>query len=64
MRTVRRLLMTAVIEIRTVDPTDRDARRCIRAYFAELDRRAESGFDPGAGSSAEPQELVPPAAAF
>lgn len=64
MRTVQRLLMTAVIEIRTVDPTDRDAGRCIRAYFAELDRRSESGFDPGAGISAEPHELVPPAGRF
>ncbi len=64
MRTVQRLLMTAVIEIRTVDPTDRDAGRCVRAYFAELDRRSESGFDPGAGISAEPHELVPPAGRF
>ena len=64
MRTVQRLLMTAAIEIRTVDPTDRDAGRCIRAYFAELDRRSESGFDPGAGISAEPHELVPPAGRF
>jgi len=39
MRRVQRLLMTAVVEIRTVDPTHQDARRCIRAYFAELDRR-------------------------
>ena len=64
MRTVQRLLMAAVIEICTVDPTDRDARRCIRAYFAELDRRSDSGFDPAAGISAEPDELVPPAGRF
>jgi DNA-binding MarR family transcriptional regulator/GNAT superfamily N-acetyltransferase len=64
MRTVQRLLMTAVIEIRPVDPTDRDARQCVGAYFAELDRRSESGFDPGAGISAEPHELVPPAGSF
>jgi ribosomal protein S18 acetylase RimI-like enzyme len=55
---------TAAIEIRTVDPTDRDARRCVSAYFAELDRRSESGFDPDAGISAEPHELVAPAGAF
>jgi DNA-binding MarR family transcriptional regulator/GNAT superfamily N-acetyltransferase len=64
MRTVQRLLMVAVIEIRTVDPTDRDGTQCIRAYFAELDRRSESGFDPGAGISAEPHELAPPAGRF
>jgi GNAT superfamily N-acetyltransferase len=55
---------TAAIEIRTVDPTDGDARRCVSAYFAELDRRSESGFDPDAGISAEPHELVAPAGAF
>ena len=64
MRTVQRLMITGIIEIRTVDPTDQDARRCIRAYFAELDRRSDSGFDPGAGISAEPHELVPPAGRF
>jgi DNA-binding MarR family transcriptional regulator/GNAT superfamily N-acetyltransferase len=64
MRTVERLLTTSAIEIRTVNPTDRDATRCIRAYFAELDRRSESGFDPSAGISAEPDELTPPAGCF
>jgi DNA-binding MarR family transcriptional regulator len=64
MRTVQRLLMSPAIEIRTVDPTARDARSCIRAYFAELDRRLESGFDPSAGLSADPHELVPPAGRF
>lgn len=64
MRTVERLLTTSAIEIRTVSPTDPDATRCIRAYFAELDRRSESGFDPSAGISAEPDELTPPAGSF
>ncbi len=36
----------------------------MRAYFAELDRRSETGFDPAAGISAEPHELVPPSGAF
>jgi GNAT superfamily N-acetyltransferase len=52
------------IELRIVDPTDGDARRCLDAYFAELDRRSDSGFDPGAGISAEPHELTPPAGCF
>jgi DNA-binding MarR family transcriptional regulator/GNAT superfamily N-acetyltransferase len=64
MRTVQRLLVTGTIEIRTVDPGDPDARRSIRAYFAELDRRSDSRFDPAAGISAEPHELVPPAGRF
>jgi GNAT superfamily N-acetyltransferase len=64
MRTVERLLVAGAIDIRTVDPADPDARRCVRAYFAELDRRSDSGFDPAAGISAEPHELVPPAGRF
>jgi GNAT superfamily N-acetyltransferase len=64
MRTVERLFRTASLEIRTVDPAGPDARRCLRAYFAELDRRSESSFDPSAGSSAEPHELTPPAGCF
>ena len=64
MRTINRLLTTAGADIRPVNPTHRDARRCVRAYFAELDRRSKSGFDPTAGISAEPHELVPPAGEF
>jgi DNA-binding MarR family transcriptional regulator/GNAT superfamily N-acetyltransferase len=61
MRDVERLLTAAVVEIKPIDPNHPDARRCIDAYFAELDRRSESGFDPAAGVSAEPDELRPPA---
>ena len=57
-------MTSAEIEIRPVDPGHRDAEACLRAYFAELDRRSESGFDPAAGISAEPYELVPPAGLF
>jgi len=64
MATVERLLGLATIEIREVDPRQRDARRCVRAYFAELDRRSDAGFDPAAGISAEPEELTPPAGTF
>jgi DNA-binding MarR family transcriptional regulator/GNAT superfamily N-acetyltransferase len=61
MRTVERLLTFAAVEIAPVDPNHPDARQCLRAYFAELDRRSERGFDPAAGVSAEPHELTPPA---
>jgi len=61
MRTVERLLTFSAVEIREVDPTHPDARQCFRAYFAELDARSDSGFDPDAGVSAEPHELTPPA---
>jgi GNAT superfamily N-acetyltransferase len=61
MRDVERLLTAAVVEVNPVEPTHPDARRCIDAYFAELDRRSESGFDPAGSISAEPHELRPPA---
>jgi ribosomal protein S18 acetylase RimI-like enzyme len=55
---------SAAIEIRRVDPDGADARSCLRAYFAELDRRSEHGFDAAAGISAEPREVTPPAGLF
>jgi DNA-binding MarR family transcriptional regulator/GNAT superfamily N-acetyltransferase len=61
MRTVRRLLTAGEVEIRPTDPAHEDARQCLRAYFAELDGRSESGFDAAAGISADPHELRPPA---
>ena len=61
MRTVERLLARAAVDIRVVDPAHPDARQCFRAYFAELDARSETGFDPDAGISAEPHELRAPA---
>ena len=60
MRTVERLLTATVVDIKPTDPTHPDARRCLEAYFTELDRRSPSGFDPAAGISAEPHELRPP----
>ena len=52
------------VEIREVDPASPDAVRCVQAYFDELNRRSDTGFDPAAGISAEPEELTPPAGAF
>jgi DNA-binding MarR family transcriptional regulator/GNAT superfamily N-acetyltransferase len=57
---VERLLTAAMVEIRPVDPADRRARYCVGEYFAELDQRFDSGFDPGASISATADELRPP----
>ena len=55
MRTVERLIATSLIELRRVDPASPDAQRCLRAYVAELNRRApQRGFDPTKGATAEP----------
>jgi DNA-binding MarR family transcriptional regulator len=65
MRAVERLIATSLIEVRQVDPADPDAQRCLRAYVAELNRRAPArGFDPRTGATAEPHEVRPPNGAF
>jgi DNA-binding MarR family transcriptional regulator/GNAT superfamily N-acetyltransferase len=65
MRTVERLIATSLVELRQVDAETADAQRCLRAYTAELNRRApERGFDPAVGSTAEPDEVRPPNGAF
>ncbi|HEY2160700.1 MAG TPA: helix-turn-helix domain-containing GNAT family N-acetyltransferase [Solirubrobacteraceae bacterium] len=64
MRTVERLMTASMVELRVVDPAQPDAQGCLRAYFAELDRRSEIPFDPAKGTSAEPHELREPAGAF
>ena len=61
---VERLLTSAMVEIRRVDPADPAARFCVREYFAELDRRFRTGFDPGASISAEDDELRLPKGLF
>lgn len=50
-----------MVEIAPIDPAHPHAQHCLNAYFAELNRRFETGFDPTAGISATEQELRPPA---
>jgi DNA-binding MarR family transcriptional regulator/GNAT superfamily N-acetyltransferase len=64
MRTVRRLLTSTEIEIKPVDAANKDAQRCVQAYVAELNRRADIPFDPAKGASVEPHEMTPPAGLF
>jgi DNA-binding MarR family transcriptional regulator len=64
MRTVERLITASAVDLRIVDPSGADARACLRAYFAELNRRSEIPFDPAKGTSAEPHELRAPAGVF
>ena len=60
MAEVERLLTAAMVDLRPVDPAHPDARQCIRAYTAELNRRSGSGRDPANGLPADPHELRPP----
>ncbi|MFN8108350.1 MAG: MarR family winged helix-turn-helix transcriptional regulator [Thermoleophilia bacterium] len=61
---VERLLMASAVTLRVVDPESPDARQCVRAYMAELDRRSPVPYDPGAGVSARPDEFRAPLGAF
>jgi DNA-binding MarR family transcriptional regulator len=64
MAEVELLLTTAMVEVQTLDPTHPDARHCIRAYAADLDRRPDSGYDPAHSAPTEPDALRPPAGSF
>ena len=65
MRSVEQLITTALVQLRPIDPASPDARRCLRAYVTELNRRApERGFDPRTGATAKPHEVRPPNGAF
>ncbi len=61
MADVERLLLASAIQVGACDPRHPDARFCLRAYFAELADRFESGFDPARSIPAEDDELTPPA---
>jgi GNAT superfamily N-acetyltransferase len=52
------------VEIREVDPADERAQHCLREYFAELDRRFDTGFDPAASLPADPDEMRLPSGVF
>jgi DNA-binding MarR family transcriptional regulator len=56
------LVRAATVHLETVDPTDADARTAVGRYFAELDRRFDTGFDPGAGD--DPVLYRPPHGTF
>jgi DNA-binding MarR family transcriptional regulator/GNAT superfamily N-acetyltransferase len=64
MEDVERLLTASLIEIEPVDPDHPMARRCLREYFAELDRRFDTGFDASRSLRADPDEMRLPAGLF
>ena len=64
MAEVERLLTASMVEVAPVDPAHAQAQFCLRAYFAELDRRFDTGFDPALSIPAVEAELRPPAGLF
>jgi DNA-binding MarR family transcriptional regulator/GNAT superfamily N-acetyltransferase len=61
---VERLLTAPMVRISPIDPSHRHAQHCLHEYFSELDRRFDTGFDPGLSISALDEEMRPPAGLF
>jgi len=64
MAEVERLLTAATVRVTRMDPAHPHARHCLRAYFAELDRRFDLGFDPADSNPAEDDDMRLPVGAF
>jgi DNA-binding MarR family transcriptional regulator/GNAT superfamily N-acetyltransferase len=63
MATVERLVISAAVEIRSEPLTSPAARYCLDAYFAEIGRRFDAGFDPRR-SPTDPAAFRPPRGHF
>ncbi len=61
MAEVEQLMLASMVKIAASDPRQSAARYCVQAYFDELARRFEGGFDPALSIPAEDEELTPPA---
>jgi DNA-binding MarR family transcriptional regulator/ribosomal protein S18 acetylase RimI-like enzyme len=61
MAEVERLLAASAVRVEVCDPRHPHARLCERAYFAELARRFDAGFDPAHSHTASVADLTPPA---
>jgi DNA-binding MarR family transcriptional regulator/GNAT superfamily N-acetyltransferase len=61
MTEVERLLTASAINVSVCDPRQAGARACMRAYFEELSRRFDAGFDPARSIPAGEADLRPPA---
>lgn len=64
MAEVERLLAVATVKITPTDPADPLAQHCLRAYFSELERRFEGGFDPALSLPVSNEDMRPPAGLF
>jgi ribosomal protein S18 acetylase RimI-like enzyme/DNA-binding HxlR family transcriptional regulator len=61
MGVVERLLTAGLVDVDVEDPRTADARFCLRSYYAELDDRFDTGFDPDRAISTTAEELTEPA---
>jgi DNA-binding MarR family transcriptional regulator/N-acetylglutamate synthase-like GNAT family acetyltransferase len=64
MTEVERLLRPSLVLYAVEDPGSSEAQWCFEQYFAELNKRFESGFDPAMSLSADVRELTAPQGAL
>ncbi|WP_234542503.1 bifunctional helix-turn-helix transcriptional regulator/GNAT family N-acetyltransferase [Streptomyces shenzhenensis] len=64
MAEVELLLTAGTVTLDVVDPDHPDARHCLLAYFAELQERFDTGFDPERSLLPDAGELRPPRGLF
>jgi DNA-binding MarR family transcriptional regulator/GNAT superfamily N-acetyltransferase len=64
MADIERLLVASMVAVGPCNPRSPDARSCLRAYFGELARRFDTGFDPALSIGAADEEMTPPAGLF
>jgi len=55
---------TAPVTLEVVDPDHRHARHGLSAYYAELDRRFDTGFEPSVGRPTTVDDMRAPAGRF
>ena len=61
MKDVERLLRASMVDMTVEDAGSADARWCVDQYFAELNTRFDTGFDPSRTRSSDVREFTPPA---
>jgi DNA-binding MarR family transcriptional regulator/GNAT superfamily N-acetyltransferase len=61
MDVVERLLTAGLVEVGVEDPRTAAARFCLESYFAELNTRFDTGFDPARSIPADAEQLTEPA---
>jgi DNA-binding MarR family transcriptional regulator/GNAT superfamily N-acetyltransferase len=61
MAVVERLLTAGLVEVAIDDPRSPGARYCLESYYAELNSRFDTGFDPERAISTTAEELTEPA---
>jgi DNA-binding MarR family transcriptional regulator/GNAT superfamily N-acetyltransferase len=64
MSEVERLLTAALVDVGVIDPAHRRARFCLLEYYAELNRRFDTGFDPTVTRAVDLDEVRAPNGLF